>query len=386
MAIKVMDRFPGANVRILSVRDDAQSPEIVFTADPRGGTEALWFDFRFHDASPPASGVPESLKITLAFFDTMLGGWNPAVLRPVLRERGKGWLRLKPPEVKTEPDGLQTLSWFAPYPVEPHEFALCMPYGSDELATSLERCKGYWTSSGIGLTQGGKVLERLSNDILKGCKACPNPHGLYVVARQHAGEAPGSWVLDGMLEAFSRAKPVNWCIWVVPFANLDDVIAGAYGKDPFPHDLNRAWGNPPMRHETLVMRQDIHRWAQRCKPELVLDLHAPAACETAGVYAYAQKNTTPELEKANQSWINLFAQVLTPDYADETFEHVANCPSRWNDSPRLGDFVRDEIAAPALSLETPYCLVRDTVLLQKHYREIGQRLARAILSRWGRGA
>lgn len=384
MAIKVIDRFPGANARILAVRDDAKAPEIVFTPDPRGGTEALWFDFRVHDPSPPAAGAPESLKLSLAFFETLLGGSNPAAIRPVLRERGKAWSRLKPPEVKTEPDGLQTLSWSVPYPVEPHEFALCMPYTYDELATALEHCKGYWTSSDIGLTQGGKVLQRLSNDILKGCKACPNPHGLYILARQHAGETPGSWVLDGMLEAFSRAKPVNWCVWIVPFANLDDVLSGSYGKDPFPHDLNRAWGDPPMRHETLVMRHDIRRWAQRCKPELVLDLHAPGASENDGVYAYSQKNGTPESEKANQAWLNLFAQALAPDYAAETFARVADYPSRWP-QPWLGDFVRDAIGTAAVSLETPYCAIRDTVLLQKHYREIGQRLARAILTRWGRG-
>ena len=46
------------------------------------------------------------------------------------------------------------------------------------------------------------------------------------------------------------------------FMYLDDVLSGAYGKDPFPHDLNRAWGDPPMRHETLVMRHDIRRWAE----------------------------------------------------------------------------------------------------------------------------
>ena len=89
MAIKVIDRFPGANARILAVRDDAKAPEIVFTPDPRGGTEALWFDFRVHDPSPPAAGAPESLKLSLAFFETLLGGSNPVAIRPVLRERGK---------------------------------------------------------------------------------------------------------------------------------------------------------------------------------------------------------------------------------------------------------------------------------------------------------
>ncbi|MGI5869288.1 MAG: hypothetical protein ACOX9C_07585 [Kiritimatiellia bacterium] len=384
MAIKVFDRFPGANARILSVRNDAPAPEVVFTPDPCGGTEALWFNFRIHDPSPPANSAPESLKLSLVFFDTLLGGCNPATIRPVLRERGKAWSRLRSPEVKTEPDGLQTLSWSIPYPIEPHEFALCMPYGTNELSTVMAQCRGYWTLNGIGLTQGGRILQRLSNDILKDCKACPNPHGLYIVARQHAGETPGSWVLDGMLSAFSRAKPVNWCVWVVPFANLDDVVSGAYGKDPFPHDLNRAWGDPPMRHETLVMRKDIHRWAQRCKPQLVLDLHAPGGSEDEGVYAFTKQDAAPDVAKANQAWLNLFAQALGSEYASETFARVANYPSRWP-LPRLVDFVHDAIGTAALSLETPYCSIRGTTLLQKNYREIGGRLASAILGRWGRG-
>ncbi len=384
MALKVLDRFPGSNVRVLEVRTKAGDPEIFFTADPCGGTEALWFDFRLHDLAPPATGVPETLKLTLVFFETLLGGNNPATIRPVLRERGKAWNRLKAPEVKRDAEGQSQLTWVVPYPVEPMEFAFCIPYGSDELATTLEHCKGYWQERDIGLTQGGKVMKRLANNIWKGCDACPNPRGLYIVARQHAGETPGSWVLDGMMEAFSRAKPVNWCIWVVPFANLDDVLGGAYGKDPFPHDLNRAWGRPPMRHETLVMQRDMHRWATRCKPELVLDLHAPGASEDQGAYAFVGDSGKPEVDKANLAWTNLFKEALTPDYADNDFVKVANYPSRW-DGPKLANFVHNEIGCSAFSLETPYGLIRDTVLFQKHYREIGQKLARAILTRWGRG-
>ena len=384
MALKVLDRFSGSNVRVLEIRTKTADPEIFFTADPCGGTEALWFDFRLHDLTPPATGAPETLKLTLMFFETLLGGNNPASIRPVLRERGKAWNRLKAPEVKRDAEGQSQLTWVVPYPVEPMEFAFCIPYGSEELATTLEHCKGYWQERDIGLTQGGKVMKRHSNNIWKGCDACPNPRGLYIVARQHAGETPGSWVLDGMLEAFSRAKPVNWCIWVVPFANLDDVLSGAYGKDPYPHDLNRAWGKPPMRHETLVMQRDLQRWATRCKPELVLDLHAPSASEDQGVYAFVGDSGKPEIDKANQSWSNLFKEALTPDYADNDFVKVANYLSRW-DGPKLADFVHKEIGCSALSLETPYGLIRDTVLFQKHYREIGQKLARAILTRWGRG-
>lgn len=384
MALKIYDRFPGANVRVLGIQTSGPSPEIIFSPDPKGGTEALWFDFRLHDPDATDESTPETLTVTMCFFETLLGGSDPSTIRPALQEDGKNWVRLKPPSVHTDPDGQSQLSWNIPYPLKVAEFAFCLPYGSDELAIARKHCRGYWQESGIGLTQDGRVLSRLSNGILKGCDACANPRGLYILARQHAGETPGSWVMDGMLDAFSRAKPVNWCIWLVPFANLDDVVRGAYGKDPFPYDLNRAWGNPPMRHETLVLQRDMRRWAQRCNPELVLDLHAPGASEHAGVYAFTKQSDDVEWEKSNHAWANIFKQALFPDYGIEDFARTASYPSRWG-TPRLADFVEASLHCCALSLEIPYALIGTTVLLQKHYREIGQRLARAILTRWGKG-
>lgn len=381
MALKIYDRFSGANVRILSIRTSGPSPEITFSPDPKGGTEALWFDFRLHDQNATTESAPETLAVTMLFFETLLGGSDPSMIRPVLLEDGKNWVRLKPPKVKTDPDGQTKLSWTIPYPVNITEFAFCLPYGSDELAVALKHCRGYWQETGIGLTQDGRVLNRLSNNILKGCDACANPRGLYVAARQHAGETPGSWVMDGMLDTFSRAKPVNWCIWIVPFANPDDVVRGACGKDPFPYDLNRAWGKPPMRHEALVLQHDICRWAQRCNPELVLDLHAAGASENDGVYVYAKKSDAAEREKNTQTWMNIFKQALSPEYSAEDFAKTASPSSRWN-TPRLTDFVETTIGCSTMSLKTPYALVGSTVLLQKHYREIGQRLAHAILTRW----
>ncbi len=384
MALKIHDRFPGANVRVLHLDTSGEKPEVCFTADPMGGTEALWFNFKLHDAAPEPI-VPETLTVTLRFVETLLGGYDPATVRPVLHEQGKNWIRLRAPVVRIEPDGQSLLSWSIPYPLTPTSFAVCLPYGTDELETTLKHCRGYWQTGGIGLTQNGRVMQRLSNDILKGCDACANPHGLYLLARQHAGETPGSWVMDGMLDAFSRAKPVNWCVWVVPFANFDDVMRGAYGKDPFPYDLNRAWGDPPMRHETLVLQHDLREWARRCNPELVLDLHAPGLSENVGVYAFAAGSQDAAWEKANQAWLNLFNQALAPDYAAERFCRRADYPSRW-ETPRLAHFVESKIGCSAISLETPYALIGNTPLLQKQYREIGHRIARAILTRWGKAA
>lgn len=378
MAVRVLNRFPCANVRVLGIRAEGGDPEITFTADPQGGTEALWFNFRVDDPSPPAA-PPATLTLTLRFFENLLGGNQPSAVRPVTREAGKNWFRLKAPSVTQLPDGQQSLSWTLPYPSAVTEIALCYPYYRDELSLLLEHCKDYWVEESIGLTQEGRVLTRLRNDIAAGCPACENPHGLYVLARQHAGETPGGWVLDGLLAAFARAKPVNWCVWAVPFANLDGVANGDYGKDPHPYDLNRAWGNPPMRHETLVLKKDMERWAKRCRPALVLDLHAPGACEDAGVYAFLSDGT-PELAKATGAWANVLKQSLQPEYAADDFSRSGNYPSRW-ETPRACGFAQERFGCSALSLETPYALCRDTVMTPKQYREVGQRIARAVITR-----
>lgn len=385
MALKISDRFPGGNVRVLKVWRDGDCLEVEFAPDPRGGIKTLWFDFRMNEGEaqnpePP----PGTLALTLRFAGNITGGGTPDTLRPVFREKDKNWIRLKAPDEVMSPDGISSLTWRLPYPAGPTEFAFCFPYGRDEFDTLLKRSKGYWEEREVGLTQEGRILKRVSNNIFKGCEACPNPHGLYIVARQHAGETPGSWVLDGMLDAISRAKPVNWCVWAVPFANLDDVLSGAYGKDPYPYDLNRAWGiGKPMRHETLVMQKDIHRWAERCKPELVLDLHAPGACDIRGVLTVGkhQSDDGEERDRVNEAWANVLEQSLKPDYAADPFVLSGNNPPSPT-SPTLKQFVVEDIGCGALTVEIPYAMARGTLLMQRHYREIGQRIARAIIGRW----
>lgn len=377
MAIRMMDRFPGANVRVLELTQ-APRPEVVFAADPHGGPESLWFYFKLEDREPP-DNPPESLTLTLRFFENMLGGSDPAACRPVTRVAGKNWNRLRAPVVTTLADGQPLLHWTVPYPLERTELALCYPYGRDELDVLLRRSKGYWRETAIGLTQGGHVLTRLDNgSAVKTGKAASR--GLYLLARQHAGETPGSWVLDGLLEGISRSKAANWCVWAIPFAHLDGVLDGDYGKDPFPYDLNRAWGTPPMRHETLVLQRDMQRWAARCRPELLLDLHAPGACQTAGIYTYTTPGESDDA-RDNQAWVNVLQQALGAEFAAESFARTATYPSRWT-TPTAKDYAQQAFGCAAITIETPYALCGDTVMAPKQYREAGRRLAHGILTRW----
>ena len=187
-------------------------------------------------------------------------------------------------------------------------------------------------------------------------------------------------MLDGLLEGISRSKAANWCVWAIPFAHLDGVLDGDYGKDPFPYDLNRAWGTPPMRHETLVLQRDMQRWAARCRPELLLDLHAPGACQTAGIYTYTTPGESDDA-RDNQAWVNVLQQALGAEFAAESFARTATYPSRWT-TPTAKDYAQQAFGCAAITIETPYALCGDTVMAPKQYREAGRRLAHGILTRW----
>lgn len=377
MTIRIDHRFNGGNAAVVQITPPPDA-EVVFTPAPQGGPEALWFDFCLKDTEPP-DNPPESLTISLRFFGNLLGAGDPSVFRPVFRQESKNWNRLRAPSMRALPDGQSLLSWSIPYPLTRTEIAFCFPYGQEELQGLLQRSKGYWREEAIGLTQTGRFLTRLDNHI--GSATGTRPRGLYLVARQHSGETPGSWVMDGMLEGFSRRRPGNqWCVWAIPFADLDGVIGGNYGKDAFPYDLNRAWGEPAMRHETLVMQRDMQLWAQRCRPELVLDLHAPGACETDGLYLFHEPPAESENDRDAQAWIHLWQQELK-EFAAPDFARIAVHASRWN-TPRITDFARTSFRCTAFSMEIPYALCGDIPMTPKQYREAGRRLARAILARW----
>ena len=356
MPLRVLTRFPGANAAVLSVDDRAR--EIVFAPEPRPGAAALWFHFRAADPQPP-SPPPESLRVRLAFADTLTGvaAADAAAIRPVYREKGGNWLRAKPGAAvpaKTPADAPGVV-WELPYPREGFlDIALDVPYGPEDLATTVRRSNGFWTEGAAGLLAGGAILRRLSS----GQPPSPAPRALYVVARRDPAAAPASWALDGMLEAFSRAKSAKWRVWAAPLADPVGAERGASGPDARAAARLRA-----------LLAADFARCGAGARPELFLDLDA--APPGGGVRAAAAPCADPAAEKSARAWTNLFAQALAPDFAADDFDAG---PAPAEDFP--------DVPVPRLSLRLPFGRIRNTTVAPRQYREIGQRVAKAILGRW----
>lgn len=371
MSVRVDGSIPFGNVCDVQVRSAGDQTIVEFAADPKGGPEALWFCFRLTRLQP--GDRPIQLKLILKHLENMLGaGRHAEAVVPVCRADQGQWSRLSPGVAEVAPDGRVTAGWQVTLTGSTMDIALCYPYGQDDVTRLLRRTDSYWQARTIGVSQSARPIVRLSN--LVGAEGSDRP-GVYLIARQHAGETPGSWVLDGLLHRMATLGDAAPLLWCVPLANIDAINQGWYGKDNFPIDLNRAWGRPPMRHETLVIRQDIHRWARRCRPALAMDFHAPGLHDS-GAFVFGVKPGQALAEPVRQ-WSDLCAESLG-EYCSDRFWRIADYPSRWQ-LPGFTTFMREQMQIPAMTLETAYSYAENGRILGiDDYRQMGRRIADMI--------
>ncbi|MBI5724507.1 MAG: hypothetical protein HZA50_11150 [Planctomycetes bacterium] len=375
--LEIDARIPHGNIADPHIQTEGGKVHVAFSAHSHGGPECLWFCFRLKNKARHTRPIPVVLH--LRNIGNMLGlsPGNARHVRPVCRIGGGLWQRLDPPRPLVHPDGRCDILWQMNLAGRSADVAFCYPYGSTELGSLLGDICGRWSADTIGVSQAGRPIVRLSN--AKAAKGGRRP-GLYLIARQHSGETPGSWVLDGMIRRFDEMGPAAPIVWAVPFSNVDGVEQGDYGKDNFPYDLNRAWGILPMRHEVRVIQPDLHRWKERCIPALAVDLHAPGGAEKDGAYCFLpNKSKHPFQHRIAKVWADAVEKSLGPDYAGKPFGRIADYPSRW-ETPHFDQFCH-RIGVPALSLETSYQACRAGMLDIDGYRQIGRRIADGIAAK-----
>ncbi len=376
MSLKINSRIPYGNAADVEIDETGEIPEVRFASDPNGGAEALWFHFRLTETQPEP---PRTTKLRLVWrhFDNLAGGTNTAACAPVCQPAGQSWTRLKQGEEVQLPDGRRQVVWYIAHPAPHTDIAFCFPYGPEDVDALIDKSKDYWQRDVIGLSQSAHRIVRLSNGV--GTPGGTQP-GIYLIARQQAGETPGSWVLDGVLRQLAQVRKAGYIVWAVPLAEIDAVLGGHGGSSRSPFDLNRAWGQPPLRHETRVLRQDLQRWKERCRPILALDLRAPGASERDGVYSATGNAAADPLAAEETRWANVIQNELKAEFAASEFKRVNATPTD-SSTATFYDYLHGELKVPALTLEIPYAMVGSRVLTQKDYREIGRRLTEAILRR-----
>lgn len=269
MGIEFSTDFPGGNGLCLGIREgNTEEPVTVrFAAEPKNCPIALWFHFR-------VTGLAgRTLRLILANPEQTLGGLDWSKNKPVYRSPDTKWQRTDKPIAIATSGGRTEWAYDLPKAQDAVEFAFCFPYQGEDFEAAISEIGDSFHTEEIGISPHGRRILRVRNKY----RASDLP-GVFLTARHHAGETPGSWVLEGLLRYVARSpklrESVAW--WAVPFVSIDDVVEGSYGKDPWPWDINRAYMHVGLkRPEARAVAVDVRRWAKECKPLLFIDLHAP---------------------------------------------------------------------------------------------------------------
>lgn len=374
--IKVSTSIPYGNACDVSIEECGNTATVYFAASPSDGPQCLWFCFRIE-----TTRILKHIKLVLKHpYNMLMGSCELSNILPVIRKDGEQWHRIeKTYQFHTLPDGRYQISWILNNPGKINDIALCYPYGLPELESLLQTSKGYWKKDIIGVSTENRPIIRLANDYSSAGTKKP---GIYIIARQHSGETPGSWVLDGLMRHLVTLETKDVIIWVIPLSNIDGIEKGRYGKDYFPFDLNRSWGKKVLRHENLVIQRDIARWMERCNPVLGLDFHAPGGAEGKGVYFFFMDKEKPvKIKNKEFLWINLIGKEVGNEYMLSGLKRNSKPEGDLKNMVGLMftcyfDYV---LKIPALCIEVPYGISNDKALEIKDYQEIGKRIAIAII-------
>lgn len=292
--------FPGGNGKLLAATEYDWGWEIVFLAECKAGEPMpLWFNFRLEELT----GTKVRLK--LANSRHCLGNpWEWDRNRPVARQAGGDWKR-----VATAESGLacnQTLdTWFeVALKGDRLDFAFFFPYQLSDLLATVDQTGNVFEKTVIGYSNRARPIYRLSSDF--GGTETKKP-GIYVIGRQHAGEATGSWVIDGMLRRLAseegRALREKFTWWFVPIIDMDGVEEGFYGKDQIHNDLNRAWGPGASRRvEVTAVRHDLEQFMRCSDAKFMFDMHAPGHAERESYFFIKAEFSETHREELRRIW------------------------------------------------------------------------------------
>ena len=119
---------------------------------------------------------------------------------------------------------------------------------------------------------------------------------IFIMARQHPGETPASYVLEGLLDALmSKEKDSEYLrkhyeIKVIPMVNPDGVSAGNYRTNLFGFDLNRRWegGRGKSTHEAAYIKKYLSQTFRGREVAFILDLHG----HSRKLYSFFYGNTS----------------------------------------------------------------------------------------------
>ena len=215
-----------------------------------------WFHFRLQGAA----GLPVTLSFLNASKCTYPKGWEG--YNVVASHDRENWFR-----IPTEYDGTVMTAQITP-DTNSIYFAYFEPYSYER---HLDLIGSAGESEHVQLERLGSSLDGRDMDLLRitnarGPVADARKKKVWLIARQHPGEAMAEWFVEGFLERLLDAEdPVarvllEQCVfYVVPNMNPDGGVRGNLRTNAAGTNLNREWLEPSMDKspEVFLVRQEM---------------------------------------------------------------------------------------------------------------------------------
>ena len=306
-----------------------------------------WFHFRLQGAA----GLPVTLRFLNASQCTYPKGWEG--YNVVASHDRENWFRI-PTEydgtvmmAQTTPDSNSIyFAYFEPYSYERHLDLIGSAAESEHV--QLER---------LGSSLDGRDMDLLRISDARGPVAEAAKKKVWLIARQHPGEAMAEWFVEGFLERLLDADdPVarvllEQCIfYVVPNMNPDGTARGNLRTNAAGANLNREWLAPTMDQspEVLLVRQKM----QQTGVDFCLDAHGDEAVPynfvlgAEGIVGFTPR--LAELQNAfKSSWV-----ATCPDF-QVSHAYGSAHPTRAN--PTLAtNWIAQAFDCLAFTLEMPF--------------------------------
>ncbi len=410
MYIKVDAQFPGGAVGDVTI---TESGDIHFTAPRNGSPRSLWYCFRIRaeyekaDAADSAGFIGQPLQLYQEELEVVLGinearGYGYTC--PVAKHGEDGtWERIDPGMIHyrvNEPREYR----FTVFPrSETVYVAFCYPYIFSDFQRFTEGIPSsyrdffrvdytYNSSDGrpypiLLAAADRKLLSIQSSENRKteySASESPSRRKVVVItARHHAGEVPGSFVLEGILNEFFKGldegNPLyrTLLLAVIPFVDLDSVQVGRYGKDRPPVDFNRDWSSRPEHQEISHIQALEQQIASDHDIALYVDLHAPQPGGSTYIVPARTAVYHSPVYHSVWSFYSLFeqaAEALVTCRREDLDPHAIN----WSGAAYQHNATAWHAAAydiPAFTLETSYHYDSIPRLLEPDdWRSFGERL------------
>jgi murein tripeptide amidase MpaA len=306
-----------------------------------------WFHFRLQGAA----GLPISLRFLNASQCTYPKGWEG--YNVVASHDRENWFR-----VPTAYDGTvmtaQTtphtnsiyFAYFEPYSYERHLDLIGSAAESEHV--QLER---------LGASLDGRDMDLLRITDARGPVAEAAKKKVWMIARQHPGEAMAEWFVEGFLERLLDADdPVSrvlleQCIfYVVPNMNPDGAARGNLRTNAAGSNLNREWLEPGMDRspEVFLVRQKM----QQTGVDFCMDAHGDEGLPYNFLLgAEGIAGFTPRLAELQNAFKASWAAAC-PDF-QATHTYGSAHPTRAN--PTLAtNWIAQAFDCLAFTLEMPF--------------------------------